>query len=77
MPSKLTLTCDDYEIARALRHWRLDRNVECDAGEFNLSGYYMARDRGHPYIALPIFLHRRFRHGFLFDECASVGTEGY
>jgi 4,5-dihydroxyphthalate decarboxylase len=48
------------------RHWRLDRNAECDAGEFNVTGYYMARDRGHPYIALPIFLHRRFRHGFIF-----------
>ncbi|HLX37507.1 MAG TPA: hypothetical protein VKR29_06875, partial [Candidatus Binataceae bacterium] len=23
------------------RHWRLDRNAECDAGEFNLCGYYM------------------------------------
>jgi len=48
------------------RHWRLDRNAECDAGEFNLCGYYMAKDRGHPYIGLPIFLHRRFRHGFVF-----------
>ncbi len=52
------------------RHWRLDRNAECDAGEFNLCGYYMARDRGHPYTALPIFLHRRFRHGFLFVNTA-------
>ena len=52
------------------RHWRLDRNAECDAGEFNLCGYYMARDRGHPYVALPIFLHRRFRHGFLFVNAA-------
>lgn len=52
------------------RHWRLQRNAECDAGEFNLCGYYMARDRGHPYIALPIFLHRRFRHGFLFVNTA-------
>jgi len=52
------------------RHWRLDRNAECDAGEFNLCGYYMARDRGHPYIGLPIFLHRRFRHGFVFVNAA-------
>ncbi len=52
------------------RHWRLDRNAECDAGEFNLCGYYMARDRGHPYIGLPIFLHRRFRHGFIFVNAA-------
>ena len=48
------------------RHWRLERNAECDLGEFNLCAYFMARDRGHPYIALPIYPHRRFRHGFIF-----------
>ena len=26
----------------------------------------MARDQGEPLSALPVFLHRRFRHGFLF-----------
>src|SRR6516162_1961584 len=48
------------------RHWRLERNAECDLGEFNVCAYFMARDRGHPYIALPIYPHRRFRHGFVF-----------
>jgi 4,5-dihydroxyphthalate decarboxylase len=48
------------------RHWRLERNAECDLGEFNLCAYFMAHDRGHPYIALPIYPHRRFRHGFIF-----------
>ena len=47
------------------RHWRLERNAECDLGEFNVCAYFMARDRGHPYIALPIYPHRRFRHGFV------------
>jgi 4,5-dihydroxyphthalate decarboxylase len=63
----LTLLC---ATSSRDRHWRLQRNAECDAGEFNLCGYYMARDRGHPYIALPIFLHRRFRHGFIFVNTA-------
>jgi 4,5-dihydroxyphthalate decarboxylase len=48
------------------RHWRLSRNAECDLGEFNACAYFMARERGHPYIALPIYPHRRFRHGFVF-----------
>jgi 4,5-dihydroxyphthalate decarboxylase len=48
------------------RHWRLPRNAECDLGEFNACAYFMARERGHPYVALPIYPHRRFRHGFVF-----------
>jgi 4,5-dihydroxyphthalate decarboxylase len=48
------------------RHWRLARNAECDLGEFNACAYFIARERGHPYIALPIYPHRRFRHGFVF-----------
>ena len=48
------------------RHWRLERNAECDLGEFNVCAYFMAHDRGHPYLALPIYPHRRFRHGFVF-----------
>ena len=26
----------------------------------------MARDQGQPFTAIPVFLHRRFRHGFVF-----------
>jgi 4,5-dihydroxyphthalate decarboxylase len=52
------------------RHVLLRPSAECDGGEFNICGYYIARDRGHPYIALPIFPHRRFRHGFIFVNAA-------
>jgi 4,5-dihydroxyphthalate decarboxylase len=48
------------------RHWRVGRNAECDVGELNACAYFMARERGHPYVALPVFPHRRFRHGFIF-----------
>ena len=48
------------------RHWRLARNNEYDLCEFNAPAYFMARDRGLPITALPVFLHRRFRHGFVF-----------
>jgi len=48
------------------RHWRFLRNQDFDAAEVSASGYLAARDRGHPLVAIPVFLHRRFRHGFIF-----------
>ena len=48
------------------RHWRMGRRREFDLCEFNIAAYLAARDAGEPFIALAIFLHRRFRHGFLF-----------
>ena len=48
------------------RQWRLARSAECDLAELNACAYFMARARGHPYVALPVFPHRRFRHGFIF-----------
>ncbi|HWF38931.1 MAG TPA: ABC transporter substrate-binding protein [Candidatus Acidoferrales bacterium] len=48
------------------RHWRMARNNEYDICEFNACAYFMARDRGAKWNALPVFLHRRFRHGFVF-----------
>ncbi len=48
------------------RHWRMARKTEFDVCEINIGGYYMARDRGEALTAIPVFLHRRFRHGFIF-----------
>ncbi|HUZ75621.1 MAG TPA: hypothetical protein VMU87_21760 [Stellaceae bacterium] len=48
------------------RHWRFLRNREFDVAEVSGSGYIAARDRSLPFVALPVFLHRRFRHGFIF-----------
>jgi 4,5-dihydroxyphthalate decarboxylase len=48
------------------RHWRMARHHEYDVCEFNACAYFMARDRGFSWSALPVFLHRRFRHGFVF-----------
>ncbi|NQV56931.1 MAG: ABC transporter substrate-binding protein [Rhodospirillales bacterium] len=39
---------------------------QADLGEFNAGAYMANRSRGHTLTALPIFLHRRFRHGFVF-----------
>jgi len=48
------------------RHWRFIRNRDFDMAETSGSSYIVARDQGLPFAALPVFLHRRFRHGFVF-----------
>jgi 4,5-dihydroxyphthalate decarboxylase len=53
------------------RHWAMAKRQAFDICEFNVCAYFMARDRGYPWTALPIFCHRRFRHGFIFVNPAS------
>jgi 4,5-dihydroxyphthalate decarboxylase len=48
------------------RHWRFIRQNEFDVAETSSSSYIVARDQGRPFTAIPVFLHRRFRHGFVF-----------
>lgn len=48
------------------RHWRMARNHEFDVCEVNVGAYFMERDRSDGLTAIPVFLHRRFRHGFIF-----------
>lgn len=48
------------------RHWRFLRNRDFDMAETSASSYVVARDNGFPITAIPVFLHRRFRHGFVF-----------
>lgn len=48
------------------RHWRFLRNRDFDMAETSASSYVVARDHDFPITALPVFLHRRFRHGFIF-----------
>jgi 4,5-dihydroxyphthalate decarboxylase len=54
------------DMDSATRHWRFLRNGEFDMAEFSCSSYLAAFDRGLPVKAIPVFLHRRFRHGFAF-----------
>ncbi len=53
------------------RHWRMARKHEFDVCEINIGGFLMGRDRGEPLAAIPVFLHRRFRHGFVFVNAKS------
>ena len=57
------------------RHWRMIRNEEFDVCELSGSSYLMAKDRGQGFSAIPVFLHRRFRHGFIFVN-TSKGISG-
>lgn len=52
------------------RHWRFLRNREFDLAEVSCSSYLLARDQGLPVDAIPVFLHRRFRHGFIYINTA-------
>ena len=54
------------DIDSTTRHWRFLRNREFDVAEVSASSYMLARDAGHPFVGIPVFLHRRFRHEFVF-----------
>jgi 4,5-dihydroxyphthalate decarboxylase len=54
------------EMDSTTRHWRFIRNRDFDMAETSASSYVVAKDRGEAVTALPVFLHRRFRHGFVF-----------
>jgi 4,5-dihydroxyphthalate decarboxylase len=53
-------------IGSGERHHRMGHGQEFDICEFNAAAYLAARDRDVAWTALPVFLHRRFRHGFVF-----------
>jgi 4,5-dihydroxyphthalate decarboxylase len=52
------------------RHWRFLRGREFDVAEVSCSSYLIARDQGLPFVAVPVFPHRRFRHGFIYVNAA-------
>jgi 4,5-dihydroxyphthalate decarboxylase len=54
------------EMDSTTRHWRFLRNQDFDVAECSCSSYLVARDQGMPFEGIPVFLHRRFRHGFIF-----------
>src|SRR5262249_52630862 len=53
------------------RTMRMAHRYEFDVFEANVGAYFMERDHGAPLTAIPVFLHRRFRHGFLFVNAAA------
>src|SRR5213080_3806537 len=47
------------------RHGRMLRHEEFDVCELSLVGYFVSRDKGCNYDAIPVFPHRRFRHQYM------------
>jgi 4,5-dihydroxyphthalate decarboxylase len=58
------------DMDSATRHWRFLNKGEFDVAELSSSSYLAARDNDLPFRAIPVFLHRRFRHGFMFINTA-------
>lgn len=48
------------------RIFHIRRRQECDVAEFNVMNFMVAREEGYAIKGLPVFPHRRFRHGFIF-----------
>ena len=46
--------------------FRMARHEEFDAAEFSLSSYVVTLCRGAPFIAIPVFPSKRFRHSCIF-----------
>ena len=47
-------------------HGQVERGRGCDINEFNGGAYVIAKQQGRDFTSLPVFLHRRFRHGFIY-----------
>ena len=54
------------DMDASTRGWRFLRNREFEIAELSSSSYLLARDTGLAFDAIPVFPHRRFRHGFVF-----------
>jgi 4,5-dihydroxyphthalate decarboxylase len=52
-------------MASPERHRRMLRYQEFDVCELSLGGYLIAREAGAVFTAIPVFPHRRFRHGYV------------
>ena len=61
-------------MASPQRHGRMLRHEEFDICELSLVAYLVAWDQGRTFTAIPVFPHRRFRHGYMVKR-ANCGIE--
>jgi 4,5-dihydroxyphthalate decarboxylase len=65
-PKGIELVVADYPGTRAI-HDKVAEGDACDINEFNGGAYVVQKHRGrHDFTAIPVFLHRRFRLGFVY-----------
>jgi 4,5-dihydroxyphthalate decarboxylase len=58
------------------RHWRMLKHEEFDIAEMSLGSFVAKRSRGEDdLVAIPVFPHRRFRHGYAFASAAAGVTD--
>ena len=46
--------------------WRMLRHQEFDVSEMSLSSYFISKEKGPDFVALPVFLSRVFRHSSIY-----------
>lgn len=51
--------------------WRMLNHYEFDASEMSLSSFLIAREQRKPFVAIPVFAFRKFRHSFIFCNTES------
>lgn len=62
MGISLAITC----LPSPERHKRMLVDREFDVCELSLASYFVCRERGMDLRAIPVYPHRRFRHGYIF-----------
>jgi 4,5-dihydroxyphthalate decarboxylase len=55
--------------------FRMMRHREFDAAEMSLSSYLISLDRGAPFVAIPAFVSRAFRHNGIYVGAASRAAD--
>jgi 4,5-dihydroxyphthalate decarboxylase len=64
-PKGIELAPFSYPGGRDI-HTRVAVGKGADINEFNGGQYCIVKDKGRDIVGIPVFLHRRFRHGFIF-----------
>ena len=55
--------------------FRMARHLEFDAAEMSLSSYVISREQGAPFVAIPAFVSRAFRHNGIYVGAASRAVD--